>query len=179
MKIYIKLILISLFLLVIASCSKSVPVDKSYVNAGIKTLSKPLQAPEFSGKNLNGESIDLSKLKGKVILLNFWASWCGPCVAEMPSLERLSNSVDSDDIIVVAINVGESSEVVSKFIDKGKYTFTVIPDSKKEIATKYAIRSIPSTYIIDKDGMIVASKLGSQEWDSQSVIDILNKLAAK
>ncbi len=147
-----------------------------FFKENIKEISPGVPAPDFSLQNIEGESISLSDYKGKVILLNFWASWCGPCIAEMPSIENLHKTVKDENIQVVTINLGESKDVVSNFMSKNGYSFNSLLDSDNSVAGIYGIRSIPTTYIINKEGNIVASKLGSHEWDSEGVISILREL---
>lgn len=184
MKKYIRMITISLLLIILTSCTKEKEVLKVeepvktdiYLDAGINKVSKVQQAPDFQLNNINGEPLSLSDFKGQVILLNFWASWCGPCISEMPSIETLYKETKDSDIKIIAVNIGESVETAGNFIKDKGYTFETLFDPDNKIATLYGVRSIPTTYIIDKNGNIVAGKLGAYEWDNDKLKNILQEL---
>jgi thiol-disulfide isomerase/thioredoxin len=128
----------------------------SQLNNKIKT-----KAQDFKLKDLNGNEVSLSDYKGKKVFLNFWASWCPPCKAEMPEIEKLYKETKDSDLIILAVDIGEDKQTVKSFIDKNKYNFKVLLDTDQAAATKYNIASIPSSYFIDKDGNIVATHIGS------------------
>jgi TonB family protein len=111
-------------------------------------------AVAFALKDLNGNPVDLQSLKGKVALLNFWASWCGPCLAEMPHIEKLHKDFKDKGLVVLGINYDEEIEVASAFVKNKGYTFTILPDEGKEVSMKYGVYSIPQVFIIDRDGKI-------------------------
>ncbi len=115
-------------------------------------------APDFTFQLLSGESASLSDYAGKVILLNVWATWCPPCVGEMPDLQKLQDQY-GEDIQVVAINAGEDAETVQDFVDQSGLTFTIGLD--EDFQFPYPAISLPTTYIIDPDGVIRKIQLGS------------------
>lgn len=177
---------ISILFLALSSCTRETQEVKKeivneglYLKEGIRINSSNDMAPDFVLKNLEGKDVTLSDYKGKVVFINFWAKWCGPCVQEMPSIDRLGKAVSGSDIVVLIINIGESEEVIGKFITDNGYSLETLLDKHKSVSSKYGVRSIPSTYIINKKGEIVGTKIGSHEWDSQGVIDILKGLAAE
>lgn len=112
------------------------------------------RAPDFTLKNLDGEKVSLSDYKGKIVFLNFWATWCPYCVKEMPDLDRIYRENEDNDFVVLAVSVGEPKSDVSDFIKDKEYSFPILLDTKGEIAIKYFVRGIPTTYVIDKDGNI-------------------------
>jgi len=118
------------------------------------------KAPDFDFELLNDETVKLSDYQGKVILLNFWATWCGPCVSEMPDIQKISDTYP-DEVVVLAINCSESRDTVNSFIEKNGYTFYVGLDENQEIAKKYPTDGIPYSVIIDGDGIITSIHLGS------------------
>ncbi|MGL1893335.1 MAG: TlpA family protein disulfide reductase [Spirochaetaceae bacterium] len=175
-----KHIILVLLIIILGSCAKAdtlVDNNELYQQEAIRELETKLEAPLFSSKNLNGENKSLSDYKGKVLLLNFWASWCPPCISEMPSIEKLHQSVKDLDIEVISVNVGEKFDTVDSFMKEGNYNFEALLDENNIISNLYSIRNIPTTYIIDKDGFVVALKVGAHEWDSEGVIEILKSLA--
>ncbi len=127
------------------------------------------EAVDFTLYNLKGQSHALSDYRGKIIFLNFWATWCGPCRAEMPSMQKLYESWDSDKFVMLAVNVGESQGAVSKFVEKNGYTFPVLLDQDGKVSKKYLIRGIPTTFIIDEKGRVAAKIVGSREWTLEKI----------
>jgi len=117
-------------------------------------------APDFSVELLNGETVQLSNFRGSVVLLNFWATWCGPCVGKLPDIEKLSEAF-ADELIVLAINRGERRTRVDAFIEQNGYTFKVGLDESNEISALYPSAGIPYTVVIDADGVITSVRLGA------------------
>lgn len=115
-------------------------------------------APDFTLENLDGEEVSLSDYRGKLVLLNFWATWCGYCDAEMPDLNKLND--ENEDIVVLAVDVKETKETVQKYITKGEYEFEVLLDTKGAIAQTYLVGGYPTSYFIDKEGILQAGYPG-------------------
>ena len=111
-------------------------------------------APDFQLKNLDGQSVSLSDLQGKPVLINFWATWCHPCIYEMPYLQQVYEEWSDKGLMVLAINIGESSAQVEAFMQSHDLSLPVLLDAKQAVAQKYNIWSIPTTFFIDKDGII-------------------------
>ena len=131
-----------------------------------KELAKGVDAPDFTVELVGGEEITLSKQNGKIVLLNFWATWCGPCVREMPAFERLAEEY-KDEVVVIAVNCMEDENTVSDFIKDNGYTFPVAFDVKGEICQKYPSDGIPYTLVIDKEGVIRKIYLGAGDAEEQ------------
>jgi thiol-disulfide isomerase/thioredoxin len=117
-------------------------------------------APGFHYTGTDGESISLSDLRGKAVMLNFWATWCGPCNLEMPLIEKLSEE-DRPDIEMLTVNVGESASKVSEFMSEKGYSFPVLLDTAGQIGSMYQVRAIPTTFFIDSKGIIRNIKTGA------------------
>lgn len=121
----------------------------------------------------NGRSYDFNEAKGKVILINFWATWCPPCIAEMPSMEKLYQDYKDDVVFLFVSN--ETQEVISKFKEKHDYEFLVhasITRSPKVLEAS----SIPRTFVLDQKGHIVIDKSGAADWNSDKVRNVLDDL---
>ncbi|MCF8000791.1 MAG: TlpA family protein disulfide reductase [Halanaerobiales bacterium] len=118
-----------------------------------------MKAPDFTINNVNGEEVSLSDYQGTKVFLNFWASWCPPCREEMPSIQKLHKNYD--DIKVLAVNSGESKEKVLNFLMENNFSFTTLLDKNGKVTTDYLIRGIPSTFVIDKEGIIVRKQRGA------------------
>jgi peroxiredoxin len=144
------------------------PVHAGY--ASDPTLVPGTVAPPFELKALDGRTVTLSALKGRVILLNFWSTRCAPCTAEMPSLERLYTSLRKKGLDVYAVSIDPSDKSVREFIREKNITFTILLDSEKETYfDSYAAPPLPMTYLIDDGGVIRLTFSGPQEWDSSAM----------
>ena len=119
------------------------------------------QAPDFQLPNLEGQSISLSDFRGSPILLNFWATWCGPCRQEMPFIQGIFEEQTSENLVILAVNIGENSAAVKNFMQSGNYSFPVLLDTNQDVALEYNVRAIPTTFFIDKDGIIQEMKVGA------------------
>lgn len=131
-----------------------------------KELAKGVDAPDFTAELVEGGEITLSKQNGKIVLLNFWATWCGPCVREMPAFEKLAEEY-KDEVVVIAVNCMEDKNTVSEFMKENGYTFPVVFDVKGEICEKYPSDGIPYTLVIDQEGVIQKVYLGAGSADEQ------------
>lgn len=120
-------------------------------------------APNFELQNLENQTVSLGDLKGKPVLLNFWASWCGPCRMEMPFLQEIFVDPEYKEggLVILAVNLGETASVAQGFMDNNGLSFMVLLDTKQEVGTLYNIQYIPTTYLIDKDGKIRKVKIGA------------------
>ena len=154
-------------------------IENEMVEAGFQVFSEKVSSIDFTLENLDGKKISLKDFRGKAVMLNFWATWCPPCRREMPSMEKLYSKIDKTKIDIVAVNIQESKSTVSEFIRKNKYTFPVLADEEGKAASIYQIRSIPTTFIIDKKGYVRAQFIGTREWDEKEITDIFNKLASE
>ncbi len=120
-------------------------------------MNKP--APEFNLLSLKGDRVLLSSLRGKVVVLNFWATWCGPCIQELPHLQEFyTRNKDKAKIAVLAVTTDENRALVDPFIKKNKYTFNVLFD--EGLRGPYEVRGIPTTYIIDSAGNLRVRMVG-------------------
>lgn len=109
-------------------------------------------APDFTLKSNSGKNIRLNELKGEVILLNFWASWCGPCRQEMPELEKLHKKYQRLGFTVIGVNVEKDSSAANKILKKTPVTFPVLYDTENKTSKLYSVNAMPTTVIIDRDG---------------------------
>ncbi|MFD2208925.1 TlpA family protein disulfide reductase [Virgibacillus halophilus] len=109
------------------------------------------KAKDFEVQSLDGKTLRLSDLRGKKVMLNFWATWCPPCKKEMPEIEKF-NQKHQDDIEIVAVNIQESGDKVKKFIDQHHYHFPIYLDQNGQVSNEYSIYAIPTTYFIGSDG---------------------------
>ena len=137
--------------------------------ARITVLNQSADPHDFTLSFLNGGSGTLSDYKGKVVILNFWATWCPPCRAEMPSMETLYQRYKDQGLEMLAVNLRENNAVVRQFIRNGGYTFPVLMDNDGRTGNTYGIEAIPTSFIIDRDGKIIGRLVGSIYWDTPQV----------
>ncbi len=145
--------------------------------AGIQSIKSGTKAPNFSLEDLNGRRTELRHYRGKVIFLNFWATWCGPCKEEMPSIEALSSQFKGQDFALLTISVDYAGEKpVKEFIEKHRYTFPVLIDSRCLTLDLFRVKGIPTTFLIDKKGMLIGKAVGPRDWNHPEVKSLLKIL---
>ena len=118
-------------------------------------------APDFELSNLDGQVVSLSDFRGKPVFLNFWATWCGPCRFEMPFIQKMYEGLSSEGLVVLAVNLQENPATVKEFVQTFGFTFPVLLATSREVPLAYNIRGIPSTFFIDKNGIIQDIKIGA------------------
>lgn len=134
----------------------------------------------FSIKDLNGNVIDFNQFKGKVVFLNLWATWCGPCRVEMPSIQNLYNTTDRDKVafVMLSLDTEENHPKVLKYVNNKEFTFPVyVPAS--QLTGQLNVPSIPTTFIITKDGKIKSKKVGAANYDTEKFKEFLNELTTE
>ncbi|WP_081858140.1 TlpA disulfide reductase family protein [Thiomonas sp. FB-Cd] len=135
-------------------------------------------APDFTLRDIDGKPHRLADYRGKVVLVNFWATWCPPCRAEMPSIERLYSSMKGKPFVVLALDQGESINNVFAFMGQlaPSPTFPVLLDRKSQVAHAFDVMGIPSTFLIDEQGRIVAKAIGGRDYDSAAMRSLVERL---
>ncbi len=153
---------------------------KKYKNRGLSKWRGKDKTPELSLVNLNGKQIDLSSYKGKVVLVNFWASWCPPCVHEMPSMQKLEDSLKSKGFNIVAVNMAEKRRVILDFVkNKVQVNFQILLDSNGAALKRWKVYAFPTSYLLDKKGNIRYAVYGAIDWNSARVHKTINELLAE
>lgn len=118
-------------------------------------------APDFTLIDLEGNQVSLSDFRGKTVFINFWATWCGPCRAEMPEIEAIHQEYKDKDVVVIGMDVFEPEGVVRQYIEEGGYSWTFVIDTTGEVTTSYKVTAIPTSFFIDSEGIIRAVKIGA------------------
>lgn len=144
----------------------------------LPTLSPAEKAPVFALKDLDGQVHSLGQYKGQVLLVNFWATWCPPCRAEMPALERAEKALIDVGIKLLAIDYGEPEEDVRAFAEETSTSITLLLDPKGSQARAWPLRGLPTTFVVNRAGVITHKIQGEREWDSEEVLAALRKAAA-
>lgn len=112
----------------------------------------------------------LGDYRGKVVIINFWASWCPPCRYELPSMERLWQKVKDKNVIMLAINIGEDADTIFEFTSEYMLSFPLLMDLDSSVIQKYPVLGIPTTFVIDPDGRLVYRAVGTREWDDEEMV---------
>lgn len=133
------------------------------------------RAPDYAAATLDGDSLRLKDLRGDVVLVNIWATWCPPCIREMPALQRLHEALGSAGLRVLGVNVdnaafgGDPLEMVHSFVNEMDLTFDILLDPENNIESAFQVPGLPMTFVIDRRGRIREKTLGPREWDSAAV----------
>ena len=146
-------------------------------------------APAYSAKTLDGRDISLASLRGKVVILNAWATWCRPCVREMPALQRVYEQLRHEGLEVVAVSVdaapggrdaqGNEGGDIKAFAERLGLTFTILHDPGRRIEQTFLLYGLPTTVVLDRSGRIAHKVLGAAEWDDAAHMSNLRELLAK
>lgn len=180
-------VLVGLIVMVEAKGSERVrhAMVEDIVALGAETADRP--APDWTLTTVRGETLSLSDLRGKVVFLNFWASWCQPCVEEMPSMERLSRKYEGRDLVMVAVSQDESFEAIGAFLKKrdeenkpifppGEVTMKIPLNTSGQLSRTYGTERLPETYIINREGQIVARFVNKYDWEREEVDRFIERL---
>ena len=136
-------------------------------------LNKP--APDFTLVDLKGKQWKLSDLKGKVVFVNFWATWCAPCLEEMPSMQGLNVGMSNAPFQMLAILNNDRPEYAQNLVDKTNISFPVLLDPNSRVATQYGLTGVPETFIVDPQGILREKFIGPRPWNSQGAWEMLKK----
>jgi len=151
--------------------------DSSFNLSGKPRLEKGVPAPNFTLPRLDGKMVSLADYKGKVILLNIWATWCPPCVEEMPSMEKLYQELKGEAFEILAVSIDVlGAKAVIPFMKKHKLSFPALTDTKGVIKSLYQTTGVPESIIIDEDGIIIEKVIGPRDWATPGVIRYFRNL---
>jgi peroxiredoxin len=134
---------------------------------GILSPSQKVAAPDFSLEDPAGTPVSLRDFRGKLVLLNFWATWCIPCRAEMPAMQQLYQESQEQGLVVVAVNFQDAPEAVLAFSQELQLTFPMPLDRKGTVAAAYGVRGLPTTYVVNREGQIIGQAICGREWKSK------------
>jgi cytochrome c biogenesis protein CcmG, thiol:disulfide interchange protein DsbE len=140
-----------------------------------------MAAPDFNLPDIEGKTVRLSDYRGKVVFLNFWATWCKPCKEEMPSMEILWENFKSEDFVMLAISMDRvtTKKDIPSFIESMKLTFPILTDSWGQTDKRYKLMGVPETYIIDQDGVLREKVIGPRDWTEKASIATIVQLVRK
>ncbi|ALA57144.1 peroxiredoxin family protein [Nitrospira moscoviensis] len=135
------------------------------------------EAPNFQLRDLAGNLVSLSQLRGKIVLLNFWATWCGPCRVEMPAMEQLYRAFPRKEFEILAVSTDPQGAAVTRpFQQKMGFTFPILHDSEYRVGLAYGARTLPMTFMVDRQGVIRQKIFGARDWDSPEARELIQTL---
>ena len=171
-----KLIIFPLLFLFSGAVQAAVPLADLLIVPEVSRQS----APDFVSENLRGGNTGLADYKGKIVLLNFWATWCMPCRAEMPSMETLWQKYKEQGLVIAAVSVDEGSrgriETFSKLLD---LSFPILLDPESEVSDLYKVSNMPTSFLIDRNGKIISRIVGTEEWASPEAIQLVEDILSQ
>jgi len=154
--------------------------DSSFKFSNQVAIKDNLPAPDFTFPGLDGKMVRLSDYKGKVVLVNIWATWCPPCVDEMPSMEKLYQKLKGENFEILAVSIDEPGlKAVAPFMKKSNLTFPALIDSEGTIKAVYEITGIPESFIIDQQGILLKKIVGPVDWATPNIFRFFSDLIQK
>jgi cytochrome c biogenesis protein CcmG/thiol:disulfide interchange protein DsbE len=150
-------------------------------SAKYEPLTVGMAAPDFTLPDMAGKNQQLSDYRGKVIFLNFWATWCKPCKEEMPSMQVLWDSLKKEDFVMLAVSMDRvtTTKEISPFVENLKLTFPILTDSWGQTDKRYKLMGVPETYIIDQSGVLREKVIGPRDWTRTESIETIVQLLQK
>jgi len=146
-----------------------------YLKPAAVAVGRP--APDLTASEMDGRTVRLADYRGKVVVLNIWATWCPPCVDEMPSLDKLYREFKDQNFALLAVSIdSDGIAAVAPFMTKHGLTFPALIDSQAAIQTAYEITGVPETFIIDKNGILVRKVIGPLDWTAPEILDYIRNL---
>ncbi len=131
--------------------------------------------PALKLNSLQGTAVDLEQFKGKLVMVQFWATYCTPCRVEMPSMNRLQTKL-GEDFVILAVDMGEGVDEVQQFVDEVKPEFTILMDEDGSALAEWKVFAAPATFIVDPAGKIQYTMFGATEWDAEEMVEQLKSL---
>ena len=128
-------------------------------------------APALSLPQLDGAPFDLARYTGRTVVVNFWATWCLPCIKELPALEEAWQKLQKRDVVLVAVNMGDTPERIRRFLARRPVSFPILMDAGSQTSTPWQIQGLPTTYVVGPDGRIHYGAIGDRDWSSDAILD--------
>ena len=146
---------------------------------GLQAPNEAVAAPEFSLSDLAGKKVQLKALRGNLVFLNFFATWCGPCREEMPGMERMFRTHQDKGLVVLAVNMEENAKTVRPFVQQLKLSFPIVLDTEGAVTRDYGVRALPVSFLIGRDGHIRWRAIGGRDWESAQARKLFAQLVAE
>lgn len=169
------------FTMLVAANAFGKSTDALVARAGLQTLPSKTKGINFTleAVNVSGGTVSLSSYAGKVVLLNFFATWCGPCRSEMPDIEKVYAKFKNQGLVVLAVDLQEGPAAVKRYAHELGLTFPIALDQSGRIGVTYGARGIPTSYLIDRSGDVVAGTIGAHTWNDASTRALIKAMLAQ
>ena len=158
---------------------KSLSLDEAIRELELIRPPRPKFADDFTIPTADGKTFKLSAQRGRPVFINFWATWCPPCLEEMPALERLWRARKDGGFVMLAVTVDANPKLAAPFVERHKLTFVVGHDPKMDLANTYGVRALPSSFVIDRDGRLAAVAIGPRVWDNVAAHSLIERLTSR
>lgn len=152
--------------LLLAVVTSAAAMSDEVKSLGLQQPQETVEAPDFTLRDLNGKKVQMRDFRGKVVFLNFFATWCVPCRLEMPAMDRLYQANKDKGLLVLAVDLREGVKPVRSFLRELKVSFPALLDEDGSVAFMYGVRPLPTTYLVGRDGKLLWRAYGAREWDS-------------
>lgn len=162
-----------------SSTGKSLSLDDAIRELELIRPPRPKFAEDFTIPTADGKTFKLSAQRGRPVFINFWATWCPPCLEEMPALERLWRAQKDAGFVMLAVTVDANPKLAAPFVERHKFTFVVGHDPKMELANTYGVRALPSSFVVDRDGRLAAVAIGPRVWDNVAAHSLIERLTSR
>lgn len=172
------LLCVTLFVLLFSAAGAATPTDPMQA-LGLAAPNETVAAPEFSLADLAGKKVQLKAFRGRLVFLNFFATWCDPCREEMPAMERLFRTHQDNGFVVVAVNLQESAKTVRPFVEELKLSFPIVLDTEGAVTREYGVRALPVSFLVGRDGNIRWRAIGGRDWQSAEARKLFAQLVAE
>ena len=172
------ILIVGLLILLMPTVASSIAHAERVASIAQRGVVKPGEpAPNFQLRDMNGQIVSLSDLRGKVVLLNFWATWCGPCRVEMPAMERLYRTYDRKDFEILAVSTDAQGVAVTRpFQQENKLTFPILHDADFRVGLSYGARTLPMTFMVDRQGIVRQHIFGARDWEAPEAHQLIEML---
>jgi thiol-disulfide isomerase/thioredoxin len=159
--------------------SRTRETDQLFGEMGITPVNPGAGPFDIALQSLDGGTVNLEKYRGKIVFLNFWTTWCQSCRDELPSMGKLYDKLRNRDFAMVALDLEQPASMVKEFVQEFKLPFTVLLDSDGKAKSLFGAGTIPTTFILDKEGKVIGTAVGPREWDSKKSIALFERLIAE
>jgi peroxiredoxin len=159
--------------------ASQLPVTSLVESLSLSPYPHGMKPPEFNGQMVEGPTVSLASLRGRVVLLNFWASWCRDCRSEMPMFEQLRRDFAAQGLTILGVNVREGTRTIRRYAEELDLTFPLVLDPKGKITASYGVIGLPTTFLIGRDGRPVALAIGPRQWDAAPARALIQTLLSE